>query len=113
MKEIKLVELNRGRDYIRYEIHINGSRFVTGWIRFRDIKELKYKYEGKKGLKGHYGPIYYNTLLHPNFKSPSENEIGIKININDNWDFYITVEGCEIIKNHIKNMYNFLFRGDA
>lgn len=48
MIEIKLVELNRGRDYIRYEIIKNGSRFITGWIRFRDIKELKYKYEGKK-----------------------------------------------------------------
>lgn len=110
MIEIQLVELNRGVDYIRYEIHIDGSRFVTGWIRFRDIKELKYKYDGKKG---HYGPIYYNTLLHPNFKFPSENEIGIKRNINDNWDFYITVEGCEIIKNHIKKLYDFLFRGDA
>ena len=87
MIEIKLVELNNGRDYIRYEIIKNGSRFITGWLRFGDIKRLKHNLCGK--------------------------EIAIRRNINSHWGFYISAEGCEIIKNHIKIMYSFLFRGDA
>ena len=98
MIEIKLVELNRGVDYVRYEIIKDGSRFITGWIRFRDIPKLKYRIGGK----GHYAF---------NHNKPHK-EVGIKKSYGLG-DFYITVEGCEIIKNHIKNMYNFLFRGDA
>lgn len=108
MIEIKLVELNRGRDYIRYEIIKNGSRFITGWLRFGDIKKLKHNLCGK----GHYGPIYYKRT-DPNYVKPSDDEIAIRRNINSHWGFYISAEGCEIIKNHIKIMYSFLFRGDA
>ncbi len=100
MIEIKLVELNRGVDYVRYEIIKNESKFITGWIRFRDITKLKHNFCGK----GHYGFSYSNK--------PLNKEIGIKRSYGSG-DFYISVEGCEIIKNHIKNMYSFLFRGDA
>ena len=97
---INLVELNRDADYIRYELLKDKSRFITGWIRFRDIPKLKYKF----GNKGHYG--------FSSFNKPLNKEIGIKSSYG-NGVFYISVEGCEIIKDHIKTMYNFLFRGDA
>ena len=100
MIEIKLVELNRGVDYVRYEIIKDGSRFITGWIRFRDIPKLKYRIGGK----GHYGFSSSNK--------PLNKDIGIKRSYGTG-DFYISVEGCEIIKDRIKNMYNFLFCGDA
>ena len=100
MIEINLVELNNDADYVRYEIIKNKSRFITGWIRFRDIPKLKHNFWGK----GHYGFSYSNK--------PLNKEIGIKKSYGSG-DFYISIEGCEIIKDHIRNMYNFLFRGDT
>ena len=40
MIEINLVELNNDADYVRYEIIKNESRFITGWIRLKDIQNL-------------------------------------------------------------------------
>ena len=58
-------------------------------------------------------PFAKMTLLQKNIADGLRLPSAIKRNINDNWGFYITVEGCEIIKNHIKKLYDFLFRGDA
>lgn len=101
--EVRLVELNRNGDYVRYEIIKNGTRFITGWYRYRDIKEANFWYT----YHGHYGYLY-TKKDYPNHKNPKPSEIGIKETINSYFDFFLTKEFCEIIKDKIRVMYNFL-----
>jgi hypothetical protein len=101
--EVNLLDLSNNHDYIHYEILIDNKRFISGWYKIEPYL-LKYR-ASYNNYSGHTGLIENDRLKGLKRKNP--NLIGIESR-GCSYTYFITVEGCEIIKQKIEIMYQFL-----
>jgi hypothetical protein len=98
--EVNLLDLSNNHDYIHYEILIDNKRFISGWYRIEPYL-LKYR-ASYNDYSGHIGLIENDRLKGLKRKKP--NLIGIE-STGRSYTYFITVEGCEIIKQKIEQLY--------
>lgn len=98
--EVNLLGLTNNRDYMHYEILIDNERFISGWYRIEPYL-LKYR-ASYNDYSGQVGLIENDRLKGLKRKNP--NLIGIE-STGRSYTYFITVEGCEIIKQKIEHLY--------
>lgn len=98
--EVNLLGLTNGCDYIHYEILIDNKRFISGWYRIEPYL-LKYR-ASYNDYSGQIGLIENDRLKGLKLKNP--NLIGMELQLNS-YTYFITVEGCEIVKQKIEQLY--------
>ena len=103
--EVNLLGLTNGYDYMHYEILIDNKRFISGWYRIEPYL-LKYR-ASYNDYSGQIGLIENDRLKGLKRKNP--NLIGMELQLNS-YTYFITVEGCEIVKQKIEQLYENVFK---